>query len=389
MTTRMASDALIEVLHVRIVSGTGGGPEKTILNSPRHFLGSRYRETACWLHSPGDPGIAQIEESARARGCPFLAVEDPHPYDVRTLSRLAAICRERGIAIWHGHDYKSNLFGVLLARLCDLKLATTVHGWVKHTAKTPLYFAVDRFALRRYGEVVAVSQDLFDECLRIGVPRGHLSLIENAIDTEEYRRRRPPSTSTLRSLPPGRLLVGAVGRLSEEKGFHVLIGAVERAIDAGCDLELWIAGEGDQEARLRAQIAASRHAGRMQLLGFRSDALALFEAMDVFALSSIREGLPNVVLEAMAMEVPVLATRCGGLEAFGRDGEDMLLVDPSSVEALARALARLAGDPILRSRLARAARTRVETELGFARRMERFRGVYDRLVDGRGMDGVL
>jgi glycosyltransferase involved in cell wall biosynthesis len=384
----MASDAPIEVLHVRIVSGTGGGPEKTILNSPRHFLGTRYRETACWLHAPGDPGIALIEESARARGCPFLAVEDPHPYDVRTLSRLAAICRERGVRVWHGHDYKSNLFGVLLARLCDLKLATTVHGWVKQTAKTPFYFAVDRFALRRYGEVVAVSQDLFDECLRIGVPSQQLTLIENAIDTEEYRRRGPPSSSPLHPLPPGRLVVGGVGRLSEEKGFHLLIGAVERAIDAGCDLELWIAGEGDQESRLRAQIAASRHTRRMRLLGFRSDSLALFEAMDLFALSSIREGLPNVVLEAMAMEVPVLATRCGGLEAFGRDGEDMLLVDPSSVEALARALARLAGDPALRSRLARAARARVETELGFARRMERFRRVYDRLLDGRGMDGA-
>jgi glycosyltransferase involved in cell wall biosynthesis len=380
MKPRPASDAPIEVLHVRIVTGEGGGPEKTILNSPRHFAGTRYRETACWLHAPGDPGIPRLEEKARERGCPFLAVPDAHPFDVRTLKVLAGICRDRGIAVWHGHDYKSNLFGLLLSRLCDLALVSTVHGWVHHTRRTPLYFAIDRFALRRYGEVVAVSRDLFEECLRIGVPPGRLSLIENAVDTDEFRRRAPPSDSPLRALPPGRLLVGAVGRLSEEKGFSFLVEAVERAVEAGGDLELWIAGAGDEEPRLRARIAGSRHASRIRLLGYRSDVRDLFEAMDLFALSSIREGLPNVVLEAMAMEVPVLATRCGGLEAFGRDGEDMLLVPPGSAEDLARGLLRLAHDPALRSRLARAARTRVEGEAGFAARTARFVPVYDRLL---------
>jgi glycosyltransferase involved in cell wall biosynthesis len=118
----------------------------------------------------------------------------------------------------------------------------------------------------------------------------------------------------------------------------------------------------------------------MKLLGFRTDALALFEAMDVFALSSLREGLPNVVLEAMAMEVPVVATRCGGLEAFGRDGEDMLLVPAGSAEALAAGIERLARDEGLRARLARGARARVERDASFRRRMERFVGIYDRLL---------
>ena len=135
-------------------------------------------------------------------------------------------------------------------------------------------------------------------------------------------------------------------------------------------------------ASLRERIAASPHAPRIRLLGFQADVRSLFEAMDIFALSSIREGLPNVVLEAMAMEVSVLATRCGGLAAFGRDGEDMLLVEPASVGALATGLERLARDPGLRARLAHTARVRVQAEHGFARRMERFRSVYDRLVDG-------
>ncbi|MBK7877903.1 MAG: glycosyltransferase [Planctomycetes bacterium] len=168
--------------------------------------------------------------------------------------------------------------------------------------------------------------------------------------------------------------------MSEEKGFHHLIAAVERCVERGLDLELWIAGEGDQQARLEAQIAASKHAARLKLLGFRKDAKALFEAMDVFALSSLREGLPNVVLEAMAMEVPVLATRCGGMEAFAKDDEDALLVGVDSADELERGLARLAEDAALRQRLAKTARTKIERDYSFARRMQRFAALYERML---------
>lgn len=389
-------DARITVLDVRIVSGTGGGPDKTILNSPRHLEHTRYRNVAAYIHAPGDPGFASIAARAEERRCPLIAIPDPHPFDVRTLAKLADVCRSLDVRIWHGHDYKSNLFGVLLERLCDLRLVTTVHGWVKHTAKTPLYFAIDRFALRRHREVIAVSRDLYDASLAAGVMRDRLTLIENAIDTDEFRRSAPAHDSPLRRTPPGRLVagapgglvagapgrlvVGAVGRLSEEKGFHLLVEAVERVLDRGLDVELWIAGEGDQRARLDVQIGASRWRERMRLLGFQRDVRALFEALDVFALSSLREGLPNVVLEAMAMEVPVLATRCGGMEAFARDGEDALLVPAGDAGALADALERLVRDADLRRRLSLAARAKIEREHGFAQRMQRVRAIYDRLV---------
>ena len=130
---------------------------------------------------------------------------------------------------------------------------------------------------------------------------------------------------------------------------------------------------------LRARVAASRHAASLSLLGFQRDVRALFEGFDLFCLSSLREGLPNVVLEAMAMELPVLATRCGGMEAFARDGEDALLCDAGSVDALADGLRRLVRDPELRRRLAASARERVVRELSFARRMERMVAVYDSL----------
>src|SRR5258706_7128498 len=367
----MPSGSPIVVAHVRVVSGGGGGPEKTILAPPRALVGSGYQAFALYLHAPGDAGFEVLRERARDKGCELVAFPDRWPYDPRTLRKLAAICRERGVRVWHGHDYKSNFYGVLLRKELGLRLVSTMHGWVQPSWKTPLYFAIDRWSLRRYERVMAVSQDLFDAALANGVARERLSLVENATDTDEFRRRAPTSGKPF--------VIGAVGRLSEEKGFHLLIQACERLAAKGGEFELRIAGEGPQKDVLAAQIAASKFGSRWKLPGFQKDTRALFESFDLFALSSLREGLPNVVLEAMAMEVPVLATRSGGMEAFAKHGEDAWLVDPNSVDELERGLEKLLTDAELRQQLAPNARSRIERDSSFPARIAQGLAVYTRL----------
>ncbi len=367
----MPSGSPIVVAHVRIVSGAGGGPEKTILATPRALQGSGYQAFALYLHAPGDTGFEVLRERAKEKGCELVALADRWPYDPRTLKQLAAICRERGVRIWHGHDYKSNFYGVLLRKELGLHLVSTMHGWVQPSWKTPLYFAIDRWSLRRYEQVMAVSQDLYDAALANGVAQERLTLVENAIDTDEFRRRVPTSGKPF--------VVGAVGRLSEEKGFQLLLEACERLAAKGREFELRIAGEGPQKAALAAQIAASKFAARWKLLGFQKDTRALFENFDLFALSSLREGLPNVVLEAMAMEVPLLATRSGGMAAFARHGEDAWLIYPGSVDELERGLEKLLTDADLRRKLALAARSRIERDSSFSARVAKELAVYARL----------
>lgn len=372
----------ITVLHTRIVTGTGGGPDKTILASPAFLAGTRYRELACFLHPAGDPGFEVLRARAAVKDCPILGVPEHFALDPRSLTRLAALCRRHDVRIWHGHDYKTNLFGVLLQPWLGFRLVSTVHGWVSHGWRTPLYYGVDRWALRRHEHVVAVSRDLFDACRAAGIPDRALSLIENGIDTEDFRRDRPAAASPLRAaIPPGRLVIGAVGRLSPEKGFDLLIEAVGTLLREGFDFELWIAGEGAEHDRLAALAAEAAPDGRIRLLGFRADLPALFEAFDIFCLSSRREGLPNVLLEAMAMEVPAVATRAGGVGAFAEGRDDMLLTDIGSAPALTDALRMLLRSPELRARLAGAARQRVEQECGFAARMRKMAAMYDALLD--------
>jgi glycosyltransferase involved in cell wall biosynthesis len=294
---------------------------------------------------------------------------------------MLEICRRERVQIWHGHDYKSNALGLLLTRLWPMRLVTTVHGWVHQTRRTPLYYWIDRFCLPRYELVICVSEDLYQQCLAAGVPKNRCVLIENAIDTDEYRRRHSAREAKMRlGMVPERLLVGAVGRLSAEKGFDVLIRSADRLLQMGLDVELAIAGEGEERAQLQKLIDDLGRAERIKLLGYRSDLNDLYHAMDVFALSSIREGLPNVVLEALAIEVPVVSTRVAGVPRLLRHEENGLLVEPGSVADLTEALARLLRDEDYSQRLRQAGRETVASRYSFAVRMQKIRAIYDNLL---------
>jgi glycosyltransferase involved in cell wall biosynthesis len=370
------------VLETRVVAGSGGGPDKTILNSPRFLTPLGYRTVCAYLHPPGDPGFDQLRRKAQTWQAPLLSVPDHGFWDLGVIPRLLNICRRERVTVWHGHDYKTNALGLVLRRFWPMRLITTVHGWVRHTRRTPLYYWIDRQCLPRYELVICVSEDLHARCLECGVVPQRCVLIENAIDTDEFRRgaSSPALARQALGLPPDRFLIGAVGRLSPEKGFDILIRAVAAMQAAGRDAGLVLVGDGEEEPRLRALIAELGAADRIRLLGYRLDVRDLYQAMDVFALSSYREGLPNVLLEAMALEVPVIATRVAGIPRLIQDGENGLLVEPGAADALADGILRLHRDAALRARLGQAGRATIEARYSFRERMARIAELYDTVL---------
>lgn len=372
------------VLDARVVKGSGGGPDKTILNSPRFLTPLGYRMVCAYMHEPDDAGFEQLRRKADERDAPLVSVIDRGPLDWRVLSQFLDVCRQERVTIWHGHDYKSNLIGLLLRPFWPMRLITTVHGWVEHTNRTPLYYAVDRLCLPRYERVICVSDDLRQQCLDVGVRPRRCLLLENGIDCDEFQRRRTPREArTALGLPPDRLLISAVGRLSPEKGFDVLLHALAALGREGLDVGLVIAGEGRQKEELERLVEQLGLADRVRLLGYCPDPRAIYEASDVFALSSLREGLPNVVLEALAMETAVVATRIAGVPQAISDGDNGVLVEAGSAADLAAALTRVLRDEPLRRRLAVSGRQTVQRRFSFAVRMQKLAAIYDNLLKPR------
>ena len=365
------------VLHVRVVTETGGGPEKTILNSPAHLEKRGYRGVCAYLHPPHDPGFAEIQKRALALNVNLISVPDRGPLDLRVVWQLLKLCRAEKVTIWHGHDYKSNAIGLLIRLFHRMHLVTTVHGWVRHTKRTPLYYWIDRLSLRFYKKIVCVSEDLLQACVASGVPPAKCQLILNAIDTTVYAPSTDCDSSRERlGIPADRYLIGSVGRLSVEKGYSFLIDAVDRLLKEGYNISLLIIGEGNIRGDLEAQIERLGLQDRIHLAGYQSNTIELYRAMDLFVLASLREGMPNALLEAMAMEVPVVVTKVGGIPQVICDRENGLLVEPGDAQVLADAIREMVVHRDLSSTMARRARKTVEENYSFDRRMDKMVQVY-------------
>ncbi len=368
------------VLHTRVVTGTGGGPEKTILNSPR-FLREHGIDSAClFMRPPGDEGYATLEAKAAAAGAEIIGVDDCGPFDRSVVHECIRICKERNVSIWHAHDYKSNALGLLVRRSHKMHLVTTAHGWVRFTAKTPVYYMIDRLSMKRYDRVICVSRDLYDRCQRMRIADKKLSLIDNAIVVDDYDPSPPTSAERRRfGFDHQHVLLGACGRLSEEKGFDLLIDAVAQLVADGCPIGLLIAGEGHLKQQLQDQIDKRGLQNNVRLAGFLNDPRELYRAIDIFVLSSLREGLPNVVLESMATQRAVVTTRVNGIPRLVTNGQNGIVVETGSIEELYRGLSECLGDEALRHEIAAAGRRTVEERFSFARRMQKIVDIYESL----------
>jgi glycosyltransferase involved in cell wall biosynthesis len=174
-------------------------------------------------------------------------------------------------------------------------------------------------------------------------------------------------------------VVLALGALHHKKGFDILLAALAQ-IPADVDWRCWIAGDGPDREALAARAQAPELAGRVQLLGARTDTADLLHAADVLVMPSLSEGLGNAAIEAMACGLPVVASEVGGLRFAVDDGHTGLLVPPASPEALAAALKRVLLDPDLRAKFGASGRERARTCFAADTMVDAYVALYHKLL---------
>ncbi len=370
------------VLHTRVVSGSGGGPDKTVLRSACYVDPQRLRMAAAYIHPAGDGGIKTLRERARDWGCPMWEFPESGPIDPRIVQALLRLCREQRVTIWHAHDYKTDALGLLLRRFWPMKLVTTVHGWTRESLRTQLYYHVDNWCLSKYDHVIAVSRDLEGHCLERGVSEDRLTYIPNAIESEEYSRALAPEAARRAlGVAADRFVIGTVGRLSVEKGVSRSVYCLAQVRKAFPNVELHLVGDGPERGKLEALARELGVAGAVKFWGWQARVKPFYEVMDLLLLPSHTEGLPNVVLEAMSMGVPVAATDVGGVSELLEEGHCGVILARDQT-GWGKQLIPLLSQPEWRAALSRRARQRVEERYTFRRRMERVVAVYERVLSG-------
>ncbi len=371
----------IRILELRSVRGTGGGPEKTIMVGTARTDPSRYAITVCYLRDLRDDAFT-LDRVARGLGLDYAEVTERHSLDLSVWPALRALVRSRSIDIVHAHEYKSDLLAWLLARAEGITPMATVHGWSGTSLKERrLYYPADRLVLRAFPRVVAVSSVIRGELEQAGVQPTRIRTILNGVDTGTFRRD-PARVAQARArfgIPAGAVVLGGVGRLSAEKRVDLLIDLLADLRATHPMAHLLLAGDGPERAALEARAAARGISAACHFAGVCADMPEVYHALDLFVQSSDTEGTPNAVLEAMAMEVPVVATAVGGTADLMTPLEHGLLVPRRHPEALLHAVRTTLDLPDqARARVA-AARARAVGALSFEARMHAVEAIYDEL----------
>jgi glycosyltransferase involved in cell wall biosynthesis len=376
----------VRVLELRSVRGTGGGPEKTILRGAERADTRRVTIVVCYLRDARD-SIFAVAGQAERFDVDYREVRERHSFDSSAWGAVLRLVHEADIDVVHAHDYKTDVMALWLRRKCGVMPLATAHGWTGNSwRERVLYYPADRKLLARFPVVVAVSRQIRDELVAAGADGRRITVLLNGIDPAVFRRdpaRRPAVRADL-GISDDIVVVGSIGRLERQKRFDLLIEAVAKLRSTGRRLDLVIAGEGSERPALEATAERLGVKEAVKLLGHRPDVVDLHHAFDVFVQSSDYEGTPNAVLEAMALETPIVATAAGGTAEIVDDRSHALVVPCGDTGVLATAIAETLDNPGSARVRSCAARRRVETELSFDARTRRLEDIYVKLAAERG-----
>ena len=371
----------IEVLHLRDTHEIGG-PGKTILETHRAIDPGRVRLSLGVFVTRHETGESPFVAAAREYGMPVHFIRGYNQYDPRLIWQVVDLVRSHSFDIVHAHEVKSDVIAYLASLLRRVPIVTTMHGWIGNSRKARVFTRVDRRVVRGFDRVIAVSGQIERELAAAGVPSDRLRLLHNAIVLDRYRRTGRSGWLAAHSggVPMTRPVLASIGRLSFEKGHADLIEALAVLARRGRRVSLVLAGDGPERSHLVEQIRSRGLEGSVLLPGYLAEPQRLLEESDLMVLPSHTEGLPNAVLEALAMEVPVLATRVGGTPEVVTHGETGWLVPSRQPDALADGIEAFLADPEGWRRMAGRGRAIVEENFSFERRTRRLEALYAEMI---------
>lgn len=360
-----------------ISSGGLYGAERILLELAQHAREEGWDSHVVALESPGAQAV--IEEAGE-RGLKTRIIAYP---GIRPAAReIRRYVSDHSIRVAHGHGYKPNVLLAVSQLAPAVARVATCHNWMRDSMKVRLYEWLDRLALRRFDHVVVVSPQLRGRLLESGLSPERVSLIESGVTIQPGD---PDQASRLRwdlGLAQGEKLLVRVGRLARIKGNEVLIRALAK-VAPQVPVRLVFVGDGEERANLSQEARAQGVEGRVVFAGFRTDVVTFLQAADVCVLSSYEEGLPVVMLEAMAAGVPIVSTAVGAIPTVLRAGDSAWLVPPGDAGALAAALVEALTSPEKARRLAFEAYRLYKERYSRESMGHRYLKMYERVVSQR------
>jgi sugar transferase (PEP-CTERM/EpsH1 system associated) len=370
----------LRILHVISYMGRGGA-EMGILKLI-DGLGEKFEQRICTMRGYDASFVRSnfSEEKMYVAGSPALKLQFP-------LFRLVRILRQYCPHIVHTRNWGA-IEAVVAAKLAGVPVVIhSEHGYeVDMFAGLPMRRRLFRRAAYAMGDAVfALTKELRNfHARQAWVSPESIGVIYNGVDTERFapcEKTRLTMRKEL-GLPGQSFVIGSVGRLVPIKDHATLLKAAALLAGKGIDVRVLLVGQGPEREKLE-HLAAEPLRGKVCFAGDSGRVPEMLNAMDVFVLPSLNEGMSNTLLEAMASGLPVLATNVGGNPEIVQDNADGCLFKPGDVHWLADKLKQLAGDPGLAHQLGTAARNRAMNSFSLSRMLDAYRRFYLDLAERR------
>lgn len=354
-----------------VLSLSPGGTERLVIEICRHLAG-RVESSVCCLDEPGE-WAAELEPL----GIPVSSLSRRPGFHPGLALELARVIKARHVDVVHCHHYSPYVYGLLATVLHpSVRLVFTEHGRLSGAPPSRKRQMVNPMLAWWPARLCAVSSDLKQHMVAEGFPDRRLQVVYNGIEVGERPRlaQRRAAREEL-GLPQDAFVVGTVGRLDPVKNLPALLRAHAVVAADHPGARLVVVGDGPERDALRAEARSLKISEAVLFTGYRPDVRAVMPAFDVYANSSIYEGVSLTILEAMAAALPVVATNVGGNPEVVIDHETGRLV-ASHARALSGALVELAHHPLLRHHLGEAGRWRVKRHFSLDRMVQQYADAY-------------
>ncbi len=322
----------------------------------------------------------RLARELHSAGLRIHVVEEQRNSFLQIARKAGDVLRHDPPQIIHSHRYKENLLAFVLSRrLPGTRLISTLHGLPEvsqtFSLRRDVISRFNLFLLRHFFRTVAVSYDIRRRLLdRYGFRADRVAVIHNGIvaASEGNRRRRR-----------GEFVIGSSGRLFPVKDYPLMVRIAEEIAERRSDVRFVLAGEGPLRRTLERLIADGGLERRFELPGHLESMDFFYRELDLYLNTSLHEGIPMTILEAMAQGLPVVAPRVGGIGEIVEDGREGFLIDERTPRAFAEACLLLQQDEALWKRMSSAARKRALADFSVERMSDDYSRLYQELAAGR------
>lgn len=304
---------------------------------------------------------------------------------MRCFRLLWSIAMRESFDLIHTNGYFADIIGIPMARMRGIPIVSTCHGFIANDVKLGVYNLLDRVALLFANRIIAVSETIKKDLSAIGIRESKIEVIQNSVQTDSNPAILISKRKQIRqrvNLSESDIVIGYVGRLSEEKGIKFLIEAVSLLDQTNLPTKLLLIGDGQQRLELERFVEKKNLTKLVIFAGFQKHIEDWLPALDIFALPSLTEGTPMALLEAMAQGLPVVASSVGGIPSIIRSGHNGILTQPANPREMADAICTLYQNDQLRSSIGSEAKKTIHETFNVTDWVRKIEAVYLKLLDG-------